>query len=120
MDQDEVLSRSCFNLSNVEPCVNKAIAHLDTLKKQLSEKPAQSASVVLSESPVKVHPPDHSRNTTPKPILVIRGGDATSSPHSSKLIIEGVATGIPVGKETQVKKQVTRMHYIVLSDQVNF
>lgn len=107
--------RSCFNLSNVEPCVNKAITHLDIFKKRLS-KPVQTASVVMPESAASLQHKQHpqSRNATPKSILVTRRGD-TSSSHSSRLMIEGVAAGIPVEKDSQPKKQVNEsLHFILL------
>lgn len=111
VEDEASYKRSCFNLSNVEPCVNKAIAHLDNLKKRLSSaKPAQTVSVVLSESDTpaqrkeQLSAQQYSRNATPKSIL--RGGDPGSS-RSSRLIIEGVATGIPTEKETHTKKQVS-------------
>lgn len=93
--------RSCIKLSNVEPCVNKAVAHLTVLKDLLTEcvrnqLPSTAVQVCELEKP--------------KSILVQRdsNGRLSSAVRASQLIVEGVTTGIPVEKQSKSSnKKVT-------------
>lgn len=102
--------QSCIKLSNVEPCVNKAVAHLTTLKDRLMEcnsvKNRPSVTAVLREARPTNSRVDsssaESRLETPKPILVQRdSSNRFSSGQTSQLMVEGVTTGILVEKQTK-------------------
>lgn len=88
--------RSCIKLSNVEPCVNKAVAHLKILKDRLTECTKRQLSTTTGQ----VH---ESSVESPKSILVHK--DSSSSRLSSgqgqmtQLVVEGVTTGIAVEKQ---------------------
>ena len=96
--------RSCIKLSHVEPCVNKAVAHLTILKDRLAEcvrnqLPSTSGQVYESQS-----------NNPRKSILVQRDSNSSrlSSGRASQLIVEGITTGIPIEKQNKSSmKKVT-------------
>lgn len=101
--------QSCIKLSNVEPCVNKAVAHLTTLKDRLTEcnpiKNRPPITAILHENSRVVSSSDESRQLAreaAKPILVQRdSSNRFSSGQMSQLMIEGVTTGILVEKQTK-------------------
>ena len=91
---------SCIKLSNVEPCVNKAVAHLTSLK----EKLAECARNQLCTTVTQVTVPE-SRSETPKSIHKDGDGRQTLTGsrqgQPSQLMIEGITTGIPVEKQSK-------------------
>ena len=100
--------QSCIKLSNVEPCVNKAVAHLTTLKDRLIEcgtaKNLLPITAILQEARLA-----NSRETA-KPILVQRdSSNRFSSGQNSQLMIEGVTTGILVEKQTKPTQPIKRV-----------
>ena len=102
--------QSCIKLSNVEPCVNKAVSHLATLKDRLIErntvKNRPSISAIVQEarptSSRAVSSSVESQQETVKPILVQRdSSNIFSSGQASQLVVEGITTGILVEKQTK-------------------
>ena len=101
--------QSCIKLSNIEPCVNKAVAHLTTLKDRLTEsntvKNRPHITAILREvhtDSKKVSSSIDSQVETPKPILVQReSSNRFGSGQTSQLMVEGVTTGVLVEKQTK-------------------
>lgn len=93
--------RSCIKLGSIEPCVNKAVLHLGHLKSQLDEesrRPVELASVAEVDR-TRDFFKQAAESANPKSILVHREPGATAdSGLTSRLIIEGVATGTPQNK----------------------
>ena len=115
--------QSCIKLSNVEPCVNKAVAHLAAIKDRLTqctiEKNRLPHSAILEEAHPdlrKVSRQTESQLVTPKLSLTQRDSSSTfSSGKSHQLIVEGVGTGIPVDKQakpSRCTKNVSYFHFI--------
>lgn len=95
--------RSCIKLSNVEPCVNKAVAHLTILKDRLTE-------CVRNQLPSTLVQVYKLQSDNPKSILVQRDSDGSRlfSGRASQLMVEGVTTGIPIEKQSKsFTKKVT-------------
>lgn len=103
---------SCLNLSSVEPCVNKAVSHLNVLKQRLSQqkrtskehpqKPHTRASFsdihTSEERASKVHREAErmsSQGSTPKPCLRLMSG-ASVRVSDRELCVEGTTTGTVV------------------------
>ena len=113
--------QSCIKLSNVEPCVNKAVAHLTSLKDRLTEgttiKNRRPIDTTLQEAQNpdmrKVSSSTNSRLETSKPILVQRDSFSSrlSSGQTSQLMVEGVTTGTPLEKKQSKPKNVR--HFVL-------
>ena len=89
--------RSCIKLINVEPCVNKAVAHLTSLKDRLTECARNHLSVLSAIQEAVTE----SQLGTPKSVTLCPEGDSQAGAaqrQSSQLMIEGVTTGILVEK----------------------
>ena len=109
--------RSCINLSSVEPCVNKVVAHLHCLKTQVDECTRQFLELA-SEPGVdgiqQQHRTQVSRSASPKSILVNREQGVTSaagSGRTSRLIIEGVTAGTPIEKRKTIPSKKNQVAY---------
>lgn len=90
--------RSCINLTNVEPCVNKAMVNLQALKEALLlkaclhyETPPETVTVSVVDS-----------KEQPKSVSVQVSTTADSDP--TGLSVEGVRTGILVEKYGIIEK----------------
>lgn len=107
--------RSCIKLSNVEPCVNKAVAHLTNIKGRLTKCTRNQLNTTTKQESnpaalgLRKVPGSHdSRTETPKPILVHKDSDSRlGSSRTPQLIIEGVTTGIPVEKQSKPPARVS-------------
>lgn len=82
------IERSCIDLTTIEPCVNKAVANLESLKETLSLKASREIEPVLSASPTQRRPSTAT--------LVARLKAAESE--DSNLSVEGVRTGVMLDK----------------------
>lgn len=112
--------QSCIKLSNVEPCVNKAVAHLTTLKDRLTVcntvKNRPPITALLQEacpSSRVVSSSVESRLETAKPVLIQRdSSNRFSSGQTSQLMVEGVTTGILVEKQTKPTGATKSVSYL--------
>ena len=100
--------RSCIKLSNVEPCVNKAIAHLTTVKAHLvectQEPPPGSTTLQRPGSQLDTPTSIQFQHTD---------GEARRSKSDSssrgQLMVEGVTTGITVEKPSKSSARAVRL-----------
>ena len=114
--------QSCIKLSNIEPCVNKAVAHLTTLKDRLTVcntvtvKNRPPINALLQEarpSSRVVSSSVESRLETAKPSLIQRdSSNRFSSGQTSQLMVEGVTTGILVEKQTKPTGATKSVSYL--------
>ena len=112
--------QSCIKLSNVEPCVNKAVSHLTSLKDRLTNsstvKNRPLITTLLQEAHLdsrKVSSSTESRLYTPKPILVQKDNSSRlSSGQTPQLMVEGITTGIPVEKQIKPSGTTKNVSYI--------
>ena len=97
---------SCLNLSNVEPCVNKAIYHLDALKKSAKEK--EKGRSLAKTSFTEIHTEDVRPDSKGSKTVTSRSasgrvnklsGVAIQSPTAHDLYVEGTTTGTEVEKD---------------------
>lgn len=111
--------RSCINLSSVEPCVKKVVAHLHCLKTQVDDCNRQFLELASESDGIEQQQPNQvsAGSASPKSILVNRGHGVTSaagSGRTSRLVIEGITTGTPIQKRKTApfrKNQVTSKKY---------
>lgn len=85
MDALSPAHRSCIKLSSVEPCVNRVVFHLNTLKQHLDECDIHD----------KVH--DRRREMQPKSVIFGVNKDSRVMAQDSPvggLVIKGVSTGV--------------------------
>ena len=95
--------RSCIKLSNIEPCVNKAVAHLTSLKACLMD-----CSQDQSPPSAALHRPQSLSDT---PVAVYEDSTESRGKLDSahgQLIIEGVTTGITVEKPSKSTTKTVR------------
>ena len=100
---------SCLNLSSVEPCVNKAIYHLDALKKSAKEKEKgrslakPSFTEIHTEREKDVGPDSKSSKSVTSRSASGRvnkfGNVAIQSPTAPDLCVEGTTTGTEIEKD---------------------
>ena len=77
--------KSCLNMSVMEPCVNKAVAHLEILK-ELAHKKSKGLSIEISK---RLSSALRAPNESEEIKL------SQKSENSSELVAEGFAVGIP-------------------------
>ena len=100
---------SCLNLSSVEPCVNKAIYHLDALKKSAKEKEKgrslakPSFTEIHTEREKDVRPDSKSSKSVTSRSASGRvnklSNVAIQSPTAPDLCVEGTTTGTEIEKD---------------------
>ena len=100
---------SCLNLSNVEPCVNKAIYHLDALKNTAKEKEKGRSLAKPSFSEIHTEREKDVRSDSKSSKAVTSrsasgcvnklGNVAIQSPTAHDLYVEGTTTGIEIEKD---------------------
>ena len=90
--------RSCINLSNVEPCVNRVVSHLDCLKRQIEDGNKFPGASQEHEVAYESINPKDAPDTN----------DSNSKRASKcKLIVEGVTTGVLIHKPRVKKDKVS-------------
>lgn len=91
--------RSCINLSNVEPCVNRVVSHLGCLKKQIEDGNKLPGSSQEHEAVYEsINSKDASATNDRNPKCASK----------CKLIVEGITTGIPIHKQSVKKDRVSQ------------
>lgn len=102
-----VLSRSCLNMSVMEPCVNRAAAHLEDLKGLVKEHQKKSSEL---RRPSMKSPPQ-------KKLVRVKSGEAMDTmvevESSPELMVEGFSTGIPTLKSDSSSSLVVKVQVSV-------
>lgn len=98
--------RSCIDLNTIEPCVNKAVANLESLKETLSLKEKLGLGLEGVASP----PPSPTQRKRPASVRLRLVGS-----EDSDLSVEGVRTGIMLEKY----RRTSLARKVVIANSVN-